>query len=52
MITEDADREMRLAALDASIARGIADSETDRTVDIEEAAARLDPKYGAMLLRD
>lgn len=41
------ERETWLAALDASIARGIADSEADRVVDIDDAAARLEAKYGS-----
>jgi antitoxin ParD1/3/4 len=41
------EREALLAALDASIMRGIADSEADRVVDIDDVAARLDAKYGS-----
>lgn len=42
------ERETRLAALDASIARGIADADTGRVHDIDDAAAKLDAKYAAM----
>jgi len=39
------ERETRLAALDASIARGVADAEAGRVIDVDEAAARLDARY-------
>jgi antitoxin ParD1/3/4 len=42
------DRETRLAALDASIARGIADADAGRTTAAEEVFDRLDAKYRAM----
>lgn len=41
------DREARLAALDASIARGLADAEAGRTVDAADAFDRLLAKYQA-----
>ncbi|HEU5019160.1 MAG TPA: type II toxin-antitoxin system ParD family antitoxin [Pseudolabrys sp.] len=42
------DRETRLAALDASIARGIADADAGRTTAAEEVFDRLEAKYRAM----
>lgn len=42
------ERETRLAALDASIMRGIADADAGRVHDLEDVAARLDAKYAAM----
>ncbi|MCP1470995.1 antitoxin ParD1/3/4 [Sphingobium sp. OAS761] len=39
------ERETRLAALDASIARGIADADAGRVHDLDDVAARLDAKY-------
>jgi antitoxin ParD1/3/4 len=39
------DRETRLAALDASIARGIADAEAGRTRRADEVFERLEAKY-------
>lgn len=42
------DRETRLAALDASIARGVADAEAGRSRPAEEAFDRLEAKYRAM----
>jgi predicted transcriptional regulator len=39
----------RLAALDASIARGIADSEAGRVLDVDDVAVRLGEKYGPPL---
>lgn len=42
------EREARLAALDAAIARGLADAEAGRTKPAEEVFARLDRKYRAM----
>lgn len=42
------ERETRLAALDASILRGIADADAGRVHDLEDVAARLDAKYAAM----
>ena len=42
------EREARLVALDASIARGLADAEAGRTTDAEEVFDRLEAKYRAM----
>ena len=42
------DRETRLAALDASIARGLADSDSGRTTPPDEVFDRLEAKYRAM----
>jgi antitoxin ParD1/3/4 len=42
------EREARLAALDASIARGLADAEAGRTKPAEEVFDRLEAKYRAM----
>lgn len=42
------EREARLAALDASIARGVADVEGGRTKPVEEVFDRLEAKYTAM----
>jgi antitoxin ParD1/3/4 len=42
------DRETRLAALDASIMRGIADADTGRTKSANDVFNRLDAKYLAM----
>ena len=42
------ERETRLAALDASIMRGIADADAGRVHDLEDVAAKLDAKYAAM----
>ncbi len=42
------DREMRLAALDASIMRGISDVDACRTKSATEVFNRLDAKYCAM----
>lgn len=42
------EREARLAELDASIERAIADSEAGRVYDLEEVAGRLRAKYAAM----
>ena len=39
------DREARLAALDASISRGLADADSGRTVPADEAFDRLSAKY-------
>lgn len=41
------DRETRLAALDASIARGMTDADADRTKPAEEVFERLAKKHGA-----
>ena len=41
------EREARLAALDASIARGLADAEAGRTRPAEEVFDRLEAKYRA-----
>jgi antitoxin ParD1/3/4 len=43
------DRETRLAALDASIARGLGDMDAGRTKPAEEVFDRLAEKYGAMV---
>lgn len=40
------DREARLAALDASIMRGLADADSGRTAPAGEAFDRLERKYG------
>jgi antitoxin ParD1/3/4 len=45
------DREARLAALDASIARGIADADAGRTIPATEVFDRLEAKYAAMIDR-
>ena len=42
------DRETKLAALDASIMRGIADADAGRTTPASEVFARLEDKYRAM----
>lgn len=42
------EREARLAALDASIARGLADEEAGRTKPAAEVFDRLEAKYQAM----
>lgn len=42
------EREARLAALDASIARGVADAEGGRTKSVVEVFDRLEAKYAAM----
>jgi len=42
------DRETRLAALDASIMRGIADAEAGRTKPASDVFDRLEAKYGVM----
>ncbi|MBW4089553.1 MAG: type II toxin-antitoxin system ParD family antitoxin [Proteobacteria bacterium] len=42
------DREARLAALDATIARGIADADVGRTKPADEVFDRLEGKYRAM----
>ena len=42
------DRETRLAALDASIARGLADCDAGRTKPADEIFDRLEAKYRAM----
>lgn len=41
------ERESRLAALDAAIARGLADAEAGRTIPAEDVFARLEAKYEA-----
>ena len=41
------EREVRLAALDAAIGRGIADADAGRVHDIDDVAGRLDAKYAA-----
>lgn len=45
------DREARLAALDASIARGIADADAGRTTPATEVFDRLEAKYAVMVDR-
>lgn len=42
------EREVRLAALDASIRRGIASADQDQVHDLDAVAAELDAKYAAM----
>jgi len=42
------ERETRLAALDASIARGLADADAGRTTRADEVFDRLEGKYRAM----
>lgn len=42
------DRETRLAALDASIGRGLADADAGRTAPAEQVFDRLEAKYRAM----
>ncbi len=42
------EREARLAALNASLDRGLADSEAGRVTDAEEVFTRLEAKYDAM----
>jgi antitoxin ParD1/3/4 len=42
------ERETRLAALDASISRGIADAEQGRVQDLDTVGEALDAKYAAM----
>ena len=39
------ERELRLAALEAAIGRGLADAEAGRVLDLEAAAAGLDARY-------
>lgn len=41
------EREVRLAALDASIQRGVADADAGRIHDLDEVAEALEVKYGA-----
>ena len=43
------ERETRLAALDASIRRGLADAEAGRTKPAEEVFDRLESKYRSMV---
>jgi len=43
------ERETRLAALDASIARGIADADQGRVQDLDAVAGALDAKYAGMI---
>lgn len=45
------DREARLAAFDAAIARGLADVNAGRTIPAEEVFDRLEQKYRAMAER-
>lgn len=42
------EKETRLAALDASIARGLADADAGRTSPIDQVFDRLEAKYRAM----
>ena len=42
------ERETHLAALDASIGRGLADADGGRVDDLESVAAALDAKYAGM----
>ena len=42
------DRETRLAALDASIARGLGDADSGKIIPADEAFDRLEAKYRAM----
>ncbi|WFU12359.1 type II toxin-antitoxin system ParD family antitoxin (plasmid) [Rhizobium sp. CB3090] len=42
------DRETRLAALDASITRGLADADAGRTTPAQEVFDRLEAKYRAL----
>jgi antitoxin ParD1/3/4 len=42
------EREARLAALDASIQRGLADAEAGRTAPADSVFDRLESKYGAL----
>ena len=46
------ERETRLAALDASIARGLADADAGRTTPADEVFDRLEAKYRAVSARD
>lgn len=46
------DRETRLAALDASIARGLADADEGRTSPADEVFDRLEAKYRSMSADD
>jgi len=39
------EREVRLAALDAAVGRGIADADAGRVHDLDDVAARLDARY-------
>ena len=43
------EREARLAALDAAIARGLMDAEDDRTVSASEVFDRLEIKYQSLV---
>jgi len=45
------DEDARLAALDASIQRGLSDADNGRVHDLEDVAAALDAKYAAMAAR-
>lgn len=46
------DREARLAALDASIARGLADAKAGRTKPAAKVFDRLEAKYAAMAVKN
>mgnify|MGYP000579545323 CR=1 FL=1 len=41
------EREARLAALDAAVARGLADADAGRTVPVEDVLAELEARYTA-----
>jgi antitoxin ParD1/3/4 len=43
------ERETRLAALDASITRGVADANAGRVRDLDAVATHLDTKYAAIV---
>jgi antitoxin ParD1/3/4 len=46
------ERETRLAALDASVARGLADADAGRTTPADQVFDRLEAKYRAMSAGD
>lgn len=46
------EREKRLVALDAAIARGLSDAEAGRVSAVEDVAARLEAKYRRLAGRD
>jgi len=43
------EREARLAALDAAVARGLADADAGRTVPVEDVLNELDARYTAQV---
>lgn len=45
------DEDARLAALDASLQRGLNDADDGRAQDLEDVAVALDAKYAAMAMR-